>query len=320
MTARPMPANRRVAPRAKAATAAPSEAPGELLDERKRAPSGKAPRRGKAPPAAAKAPPPVAPRRSRSLPWAQLLTAGRLFLGTLLFFGLMAGSSFGLYRYISTSARFAVKNIVVDGAAHRSAADVARLAGVEAGKNVFAIDLEVARRAILADAYIEQATVDRKLPGTIRITVVEREPTALVALGGSLYLSARGGDVFKRFEPGDPADLVVITGVGGEGEMIRDREGLVALVKKAQDVIADYERLGPARHFPLQEVHVTDEGGTDLVVGREAVTLALGKSPYRPKIERGARVLAEIDRRRGTPSVVFLDNDAHPERVVARMR
>lgn len=248
-----------------------------------------------------------------------LLTLGRMILGAALFFALVGVSSFGLYRYVSTTARFAVKTILVEGAAHRPQTDLTQLAGVSLGKNIFTLDLEAARRGLLADPWIERATVDRKLPGTVTLQVVEREPLALISLGGSLYLTSRGGEVFKRVEGGDPIDFPIITGLGGEGELVRDREGVASTARRAQELIADYQRLGP-RSLPLQEVHVSVEGTFDLIVGRDGVRLVLGKPPYRSKIERGARVLLEIERRRGQASVIFLDNEAHQERVVARMK
>lgn len=282
---------------------------GEGKPKSTRAPKAKKARRGKSSLA------------KLSLPSTEkLMAAGRLLMGAGLFFGLMAASTFGLYRYVSSTPRFAIKKLSIEGASHLSELEVSRLAGVEQGKNIFAVDLETARRGLMSSPWVERATVDRKLPGSMKVTIVEREPVALVSLGGALYLSARGGDVFKRFANGDPTDLVVITGVGGEGEMLRDRDGVVALVRRAQELITEYERTGPAKSYPLQEVHMTEEGGANLVVGRDAVTLSLGRGPYRIKIERAARVLSEIDRRKGNASIVFLDNDAHPERVVARMR
>ena len=248
-----------------------------------------------------------------------LATVGRWLAGALLFFGLVGVASFGLYRYVGTSPRFVVKQIVVEGSAHRSQPDLARQAGVALGANIFSIDLEAARRGLLADPWIERATVDRKLPGSVTLMVVEREPLVLVSLGGSLFLAGRGGEIFKRLEAGDPVDLPVVTGLGGEGELVRDREGLVTSVRRAQEVAIDYTRIGP-RAYALQEVHLTPDGHLELVVGRDGVRLALGKPPYRLKLERAARVLGEAERRRGVPSAIFLDNEAHPERVVARLR
>ena len=310
MSERPLPTNRRVR-RPAAAVSAPAEPFPEGDDESPRADAKTA---AKAAPARPKGP-------SR---WRQhLAKAGmvlRVVVGSALFVGTVAGASYGLYRYVSTTRRFAIKEIVVTGQKHRTDAEVARAGGLEMGKNLFTVDLDQARRTIAQDPWIEQAIVTRRLPSTVNVRVVEREPLCVVAMSGSLYLAAAGGEVFKRLEPGDPTDFVVVSGAFAEGEMVRDRAGVMALVKRAEDVIADYERAVTDKRFPLQEVHVNDEGGIELVVGREAVVLSLGKAPYRPKLERAGRVLAEIDRRKGQASIVFLDNDAHPERVVARLK
>ena len=57
-----------------------------------------------------------------------------------------------------------------------------------------------------------------------------------------------------------------------------------------------------------------------VILGREAIALYLGLPPYRDKIEQASRVLSEVARRKAQAQVVFLDNNAHPERVVVRMR
>jgi cell division protein FtsQ len=225
----------------------------------------------------------------------------------------------GMLRYTRTSPRFAVRNIQVQGSSHRSPDDIARLGGIVKGENVFTMDLEAAKVGILADPWIEQASVHRKLPATIQVEVVEREAAALVAVGPDLYLSTRQGELFKKPEPGDPFDLPVITGTKSE-DILKDRAGAVAMIKKGLDLAADYEHIGPAKQLPVQEVHIEDDGALVLSVGKDAVALRFGKGPYRQSLEQASRVLGELAGRRAQAAVVFLDNEAHPERVVVRMR
>jgi cell division protein FtsQ len=78
--------------------------------------------------------------------------------------------------------------------------------------------------------------------------------------------------------------------------------------------------VGVTRRYPLQELHLEKDGSLVATVGREAIALSLGQPPYRDKIEESARILTEVARRKANASVIFLDNDAHPERVVVRMR
>jgi cell division protein FtsQ len=245
----------------------------------------------------------------------------RLGAGAVAFAAATALSSYGLLRYARTSPRFAVKSVEFEGAKRRDERELARKAGAVVGANIFAFDTEAARAALLADPWVEEAQVVRQLPSTVRLHVREREATALVALDRGLFLVGPSGVPFKRFEPGDPADLVLVTGLEGSGGTpATDREGFIALVKIAQEVIRDYDRLPSSKRRPLQQVHVTDEGGLEVVVGRDAVVLNLGHGPYRAKLERAARALAEIERRKGRAAIVFADNDTHPERVVARLR
>lgn len=166
---------------------------------------------------------------------------------------------------------------------------------------------------------IEQATVTRRLPGTIAIEVVEREPAALVAIGAELYLTTRPGEPFKKLAPGDPYDFPIVTGILTD-DVVRDRAGVVAQIKRALDLAGEYEHSGPGRTLPVQGIHLEDDGGLVLVVGKEPIELRMGKGPYRQSIEQAARVLSEVRERHAQASVIFLDNDAHPERVVVRMR
>ena len=80
------------------------------------------------------------------------------------------------------------------------------------------------------------------------------------------------------------------------------------------------ERGGPARRHPAQEIHIADDGSLRMSVGKSAVTLEMGQGPYRRKVRRAARVLREARRQKAEPDILFLDNVAHPERVVVRMR
>jgi cell division protein FtsQ len=225
----------------------------------------------------------------------------------------------GLVRYTRTSARFAVRNIEMHGAVHRSSADLARLAGIAQGQNIFAVDLETARVRILSDPWIEQATVARRLPGTVVLDVVEREAAALVAIGPDLYAVTRAGEPFKKLERSDPYDLPIVTGISPD-QVAKDRAGTVVAIRRALDLVAEYERSSAAKTRPVQEVNLADDGAMALTVGKEPVVLRFGKGPYRQPIEQAARVLAEVGARRADPAVVFVDNEAHPERVVVRMR
>ncbi len=242
----------------------------------------------------------------------------RAVLGVAIVVGVSGSAAYGARRYVTTTPRFAVKDVIVAGNVRRSTDDIASEAGIVKGANVFSVDLERARALLMTDPWIHDVSLARRLPGTVTIQVTEREAAAIVALGDS-YLASRDGEIFKRLEPGDPTDLPVITGLSPDA-VAEDRDAAVRSVRRALDLAADYDRASMAQRLPLEEVHITDDGGFSLVVGKGGIALALGGPPFHRKLDEAARVTAELERRGAKPDAIMLDNEAHPERVVVRMR
>lgn len=259
-------------------------------------------------------PPAPKARGSRKIPRAISLLAGAMVVVSA-----SIGVAWGARRYIMSSPRFAIRTVMVDGN-HRLPADqVAGEGGVVVGKNIFELDLESSSAAIATDPWIEKAQVTRTLPSTVHINVVEREARAMTAFGGELYLVTRDGDPFKRVGDGDPMDLPVVTGITPD-KVAADRPGVVLALRRALDVVEDMEKAGIARRYPIQEIHLERDGTIVATIGKEAIALHLGQSRVRERIEQASKVLNEIGRRKANASVIFLDNEAHPERVVVRMR
>jgi cell division protein FtsQ len=146
---------------------------------------------------------------------------------------------------------------------------------------------------------------------------VEREAAAIVALPAGTYLSTPKGELFKKVEEGDPFDLPVITGIAPE-DAGGDREATAQLVRRGLELVAEIERVG-LFGGRVEELAVDGEGGITAVLGRKAIRVVLGQAPYRAKVRLGARIEAELTRRNARPTVVFLDDDQHPERIVVRL-
>lgn len=248
----------------------------------------------------------------------KILGVAKALLGGALIVTLSGAVAWAVRRHIVQSARFAVTDLVVAGERQRPADTLLEEAGLTLGANVFTVDLDRARARLLADPWIGSATLARRLPGTILVQVTEREVGALVVLRQT-YLASRDGVIFKRFELGDPTDLPVVTGLDPDG-VADDREGAQATLRRALDLASDYERTGLGQRAPLQEIHVTTEGGFTFIVGREGMSLALGTPPFRRKLEEAGRVIAELDRRGTKAEAIMLDDEARPERVVVRAR
>lgn len=243
----------------------------------------------------------------------------RLLTGIIVVIAASVLVAWGARRFLRTSPRFAIKTIVVDGNQRRTAQQIAKQGGVAVGQNVFALDLPAAEQAIAADPWVKSATVNRELPNEVRIQVTEREARALAVVDGELLLVDSSGELFKRLRKGDPTDLVVITGIE-PAALARDLEGVTERLRRILDLLGELERVGIARRYPIQEVHLEPDDSAVVTIGSDGVAIAMGRPPYRAKVEKVDRILVEVARRKAKPDVLFLDDEAHPERVVVRMR
>jgi cell division protein FtsQ len=221
-------------------------------------------------------------------------------------------------QWLVTTPYFALREVRIEGASHRSREHYQAVAALEKGKNVLALDLGDVRRRLLAEPWVEEAVVVRRLPGRVDVTVREREPLAVVALDEP-YLVTAAGNVFKTVEADELVDRPVITGLTTES--VGDANGRGReLLRRALDLAAEYERGKLADAMPLEEVHVEASGEMVLRVGAQGVALELGHGPYRHKLDMAAKVLAEVDRRGGRATALLLDGAPSSDRVVVRAR
>ncbi len=250
---------------------------------------------------------------SRLWSWTKVLA------GVSLVLAVSGAVAWAAHRYALTTPRFAIVDAEVDGLRRLSADKVLGLAGIARGDNVFALDVAEAERRLVESPWVAEARITRRLPGQVRVEISEREAGALLAVGEELFLVTRAGQPFKKLETGDPYDLPVVTGVTA-AMLARDRERALEGVAEALELIRHYERLPLGAVFPAQEVHLSEGGSATLTVGKQGMALHLGPGPWKQKLLRAARVVERSQARGTLPGMVFLDNDAHPERVVVRMR
>ena len=251
--------------------------------------------------------------------WAKLASALRLGLGLALVIGTSVSVAYSVRHYALTSPRFSIQEVNLIGGKRVSPQQAQEQAGVVLGSNVFALDTALAERKLLENPWISEARVTRDLPRSLRVEIKERDAAALAVFSDRLYLVTAQGEPFKELVPGDPADFPLITGVSVEG-LSRDRPREIDRVKVGLEVLEQYSRVPLSKTQPAQEVHLADSGDVVLTAGKEAITFELGKDAFRRKLLMGEQVVGEMRRKGRSPGTVFLDNQAHPERVVVRMR
>lgn len=251
--------------------------------------------------------------------------ARRIALGTLKLVAVLAGIAGAIAvgrltrDYVRTSPAFAIATIELEGRARLDESEVLRAAGVSIGTNVFELAPEDVRARLERHPWIASAEVERRLPGTFRLRIVERTPSLVLALGPSLYLVDESGSVFKEVAPGDPVDLPVVSGIERD-RFLRERAWRTALLSEIDVLLDDWRAAGLWRREPIAEIHVEADDGLVLHVGEDAMEVRLGRAPFLPKLRKLRRVLDRLQAESSRALYVHLDNVRRPDRVVVRLR
>lgn len=112
----------------------------------------------------------------------------------------------------TAAAGFAVVDVQVEGRQRASREAILAALGVRQGMPILAIDPVEAKRRLELLAWVRSASIERRLPDTLYIRIVERQPLALWQRQGKLVLVDRDGVVVPT-EPNTEIDkLVVLVG------------------------------------------------------------------------------------------------------------
>jgi hypothetical protein len=125
-------------------------------------------------------------------------------------YGVWQGGDWLLRRFVYENSAFAIHQIDVQTDGILSLEQIRRWAGVKLQDNLLALDLSRVQRDLEAIPTIQSAGIERVLPHTLKIRVVEREPVAQILLPNpnatnlwekSVFLVGADGTIMLPLEP-----------------------------------------------------------------------------------------------------------------------
>jgi cell division protein FtsQ len=173
-------------------------------------------------PTARRAPPPrrrrrVLPLLRRSLPW---LLPALFVVAAAAIFGLsrqplgQALLSQATDRVLAVTAKFGlvVEDIEVEGRETTDAATIMAALAADRGTPILAVSPSRAKQQLEALPWVRSAAIERRLPSTLFVKLVERHPLAVWQHGGKQELIDRHGDVIAVKDLGRFAKLPTVVG------------------------------------------------------------------------------------------------------------
>lgn len=216
----------------------------------------------------------------------------------LLVFGFMvagAGAGAGAkaaWNWVTHSPRFAIRELVIRSGPRVSAPEVRTLSELTEGDNILSFRLKKCVAALEIHPWVKSASVMRELPDRVVIEIKEREPVAVIALGGLYYVDA-DGEVFKKLLPGEAMDYPVFTGLTLP-EVVNNLETATPLIQEGIAIIGLARHSRIFRESELSEIYLDREQGATAVRAADGLRIRFGKDDIPDKWVRLERTLEEM--------------------------
>lgn len=105
-----------------------------------------------------------------------------------------------------------VRAVLLEGRRNTPRADVLRAVSLKRGDAMFGFDPAGMRARLVALPWVRDATVERRLPGTVNIRILEHRPLALWQRDRQLALIDDRGEVIEGADLGKFRDLPIVVG------------------------------------------------------------------------------------------------------------
>jgi len=155
-----------------------------------------------------------------------------------------------IYRTTRANSRFAIRRLEVTGNVHTARSSLDTITAQHIGENLFRIDIGSLDRQFASLPWVEQVSIEKQLPNTLRVHLKERQPVAVVA-GDALRFVDQSGVVFAvASRDTGSAELPVIS-----------RASSKEAIRGTVDFLRQVRMKSPALYSRLSEISPVGEGG-----------------------------------------------------------
>lgn len=186
--------------------------------------------------------------------------------------GVFGWGTYTAVHYLRTSSRFEIRNVSVVGLKRVEVNQILSRAELPDRANVFSIDLENVRERVEGLKWVRFATVQRVLPDTIGIQIVEREPVGLARIRGGILQFDAEGELLEQ-DRGSGVNFPILDGLKAK-DTEGNRKKVALYLKIMEDLHGQSE---------LSEVHINDDGEVSVVSLSEPLLVNLGASDFRTR-------------------------------------
>lgn len=195
-----------------------------------------------------------------------------------------------LYRYVTTSDYFALKNIDVTGDNNLSYSEVIDRAEVHVGLNSLAISIDEIEQRLLKDPWIKDVSVKRSLPDGLEITITERTPRFWSLYNGTMYYTEEDGQRIAPVEASHFVSLPVL-------EIAKDSEYFAPQLSAVLQSLERGAGALPKDFLNPALLRLSQARGLEIFIEKSKLRLSLGLDDIEGNAKRTAKVLQDLEQR-----------------------
>lgn len=199
-----------------------------------------------------------------------------------------------------------VKRVTIEGNRIVEKAELMQLIKVAKNTQLQEIDLAAVRRDVMSHHFIKDAVVERDLPATLRVTVKERVPLAIINSAEILYLDD-DGVVLPHSISKQLFDLPVLTGLP-EGLGVTPGATLKnGDIQEALKILACTKLVNKDLYHLISEVRLRNGGDIVLYASEWGVPIIFGRGEIPSKLVRLEAFWNDVVRERGSDNLQYVD-------------
>lgn len=236
-------------------------------------------------------------------------------------FGLSALLTIGCATVVLANfwkSKLVVEHVTVSGTTIIETEDILNRAKVPSGARMVEVDLHAVENRVAAHPYVSRVLVERNLPSTIHIEIVERRPLALIN-GRELRYVDRDGVVLPNSVSRELFDLPVITGLPAAQATKPGTEITNADLDEAIQILETSEAVGRELYHLISEIRIRNGGDIVLYTTDGGVPVLFGRGGAPRKLVALETFWNTIVAERGPQSLSYVDL-RFEDQVVARWK
>jgi len=199
-----------------------------------------------------------------------------------------------------------IKQIKIDGNRIVGENEILQLTQVQMNALLYKVDLTAIQRNVMSHHYIKDAIVERNLPNSLSIHIVERVPITIVNRPETMYLDGEGV-VLPRSISHRLFDLPMISGISESEPLALGSTVKQPDVMEALHLLSTMKIVNRPMYHNISEVQVRNGGDIVVYSTEGGVPIIFGRDEMPGKLVRLETFWNTVVRTRGTQYLQYID-------------